>query len=50
MGATQNERKTERGERERERVHQLFIEGNVKLPWIRRTAGSSPEKMENELE
>lgn len=32
-----------------EREHQLFREGNVKLPWIRQTAGSSPEKRENEL-
>ena len=43
------ERESER-ERERERAHQLFIEGNVKLPWISQTAGSSPEKRENELE
>lgn len=45
--ATQTE-----SEREREggREYQLFSEGNVKLPWIRQTAGSSPEKRENELE
>lgn len=44
-----NDREGERG-REGEREHQLFIEGKVKLPWIRQTAGSSPEKRENELE
>lgn len=37
-------------EGEREREYQLFSEGNVKLPWIRQTAASSPEKRENELE
>lgn len=47
----ERKRESEEGERRgRERAHQLFIEGNVKLPWIRQTAGSSPEKRENELE
>lgn len=45
------ERQTDRQRvRQRKREHQLFIEGKVKLPWIRQTAGSSPEKRKNELE
>lgn len=41
--------KREASECNSETGHQLFMVGNLKLPWIRQTAGSSPEKRENEL-
>lgn len=46
---TQSRKREQVSATQREKEHQLFSEGNVKLPWIRQTAGSSPEKRENEL-